>query len=77
MYDVSAQGVDERMINVHYYYVQLTVRYVNIQQLPNFEMGNFCRNYAFFVVVSSFALSFFALSIDYLLLICLFTPFLF
>ena len=23
MYDVSAQGVDERMINVHYYYYLL------------------------------------------------------
>ena len=63
------------MINVHYYYVQLTVRYVNIQQLPNFELGNFCRSCEFFVVVWSFALSFFALSIDYLLLIFLFTPF--
>ena len=25
MYDVSAQGIDERMINVHYCYYQLTV----------------------------------------------------
>ena len=25
MYDVSAQGVDERMINVHYYYYLVAV----------------------------------------------------
>ena len=25
MYHMSAQGVDERMINVHYYYYQLLV----------------------------------------------------
>ena len=27
MYHVSAQGVDERMINVHYYYIIITTRH--------------------------------------------------
>ena len=27
MYHVSTQGVDERMINVHYYYYQIGVDY--------------------------------------------------
>ena len=30
MYHLSAQGVDERMINVHYYYYGLNCIYTNI-----------------------------------------------
>ena len=27
MYHVSAQGIDERMINVHYYYIRSVLRW--------------------------------------------------
>ena len=30
MYDVSAQGVDEHMINVHYYYYYIHLLFVTI-----------------------------------------------
>ena len=30
MYHVSAQGVDERMINVHYYYYYLFLRLLSV-----------------------------------------------
>ena len=31
MYHVSAQGVDERMVNVHYYYITLPTMYNDLQ----------------------------------------------
>ena len=29
MYQVSAQGVDERMTNVHYYYYHTVIKHIN------------------------------------------------
>ena len=39
MYHVSAQGVDERMINVHYYYyyVNIIVIYVFLTQVSRWK----------------------------------------
>ncbi len=33
MYHVSARGVDERMINVHYYYRQLRVKFISVPRV--------------------------------------------
>ena len=35
MYHVSAQGVDERMINIHYYYYQKNACFVVIHRFLN------------------------------------------
>ena len=37
MYHVSAQGVDERMINVHYYYYYLNLRHVSEVPTPDYS----------------------------------------
>jgi len=36
MYDVSAQGVDERMINVHYYYYYSIGSWRTVVELTTF-----------------------------------------
>ena len=41
MYHVSGQGVDERMINVHYYYIEISVLF-NILMCLDLESG--CKN---------------------------------
>ena len=38
MYHVSAQGVDERMINVHYYYYYLS--HTSEQRMANLTVQN-------------------------------------
>ena len=43
MYHVSAQGVDERMINVHYYY------YNTVPFFPTLEFYRICTRYSWHI----------------------------
>ena len=49
MYHVSAQGVDERMINVHYYYYYCS-KYYTVKRIK--KGGKWLAYSAFLIVVS-------------------------
>ena len=53
MYHVSAQGVDERMINVHYYYITITPS-VPVNQRQIAEEEGALTTHKFATVIHSF-----------------------